>query len=61
MVGAVKKKSAKLAAKRFALTATHLAAYTQAVDETDLSDQGKTWAYEAALIKLAVAFGEADA
>lgn len=52
----MKKKSAKIAAKRFVSTAEHLTRYTEDVDRTSLSAQGKTWAYEAALMKLAVAF-----
>lgn len=51
-----KKKSAKLAAKGFVTTATHLKSYTLAIDAAGLSAQETTWAYEAALIKLAVAF-----
>jgi hypothetical protein len=42
--------------KNFLRTVVALLVYTNAIDASSLSDQGKTWAYEAALIKLAVAF-----
>jgi hypothetical protein len=37
-------------------TADSLASYAGAIDTSTLSEQEKTWAYEAALIKLAVSF-----
>jgi hypothetical protein len=51
-----RKKSAKTAAKRFIDQTTALIGFAQSVDASDLSARGRTWAYEAGLIKLAVAF-----
>ncbi len=45
-----------MAAKRFIETADSLASYAGAVDTSSLSEQEKTWPYEATLIKLAVSF-----
>jgi cupin superfamily acireductone dioxygenase involved in methionine salvage len=51
-----KKKSAKHAAQQFVGTAAALNAYAASVDGSPMSAQEKSWAYEAALIKLAVGF-----
>lgn len=51
-----KKKSGKGAASSFVTRAVALEAYAASIDATALSAQEKTWAYEGALIKLAVGF-----
>jgi len=51
-----RKKSAQTAAKKFLTTAVALDRYAASIDAANLSAQEKTWAYEAALIKLAVGF-----
>ncbi len=51
-----KKESGKGAASSFVTRAVALEAYAASIDATALSAQEKTWAYEGALIKLAVGF-----
>ncbi|HEX9357661.1 MAG TPA: hypothetical protein VF933_28075 [Streptosporangiaceae bacterium] len=51
-----RKKSGKKAASDFKLTLRRIEEFVAEVDLAGLSDQALTWAYEAAVIKAAVAF-----
>lgn len=51
-----RKKSGKKAAREFKATLARIESFTQEIKSVDLGDQATTWAYEAALLKTAVAF-----
>jgi hypothetical protein len=51
-----RKKSGKKAAEVFRTKVDRIEQYLGEVDASSMSDQGKSWAYEAAIIKTAVAF-----
>src|SRR6266581_6104041 len=51
-----RKKSGKKAAQKFRQALARIEAFTREIDSSNLSDQAVSWAYEAALIKTAVAF-----
>lgn len=51
-----RKKSGKKAAREFRSTVTRIEVFTREIEAAGLGDRAVTWAYEAALIKTAVAF-----
>lgn len=51
-----RKKSGKKAAQKFKDTLARIETFTHEIDNSNLGDQAMSWAYEAALIKTAVAF-----
>jgi len=51
-----RKKSGKKAAQKFRQAVARIETFTREIDSSNLGDQAVSWAYEAALIKTAVAF-----
>ncbi|MFE6166177.1 hypothetical protein ACFQ7F_45625 [Streptomyces sp. NPDC056486] len=51
-----RKKSGKFAAGKFKETTQRIREYLDEIDDSGMTDQAVTWAYEAALMKIAVAF-----
>ena len=51
-----RKKSGKKAARKFRQAVARIETFTREIDSSNLGDQAVSWAYEAALIKTAVAF-----
>lgn len=51
-----RKKSGRKAAQKFRQALARVEAFTREIDSGNLGDQAVSWAYEAALIKIAVAF-----
>lgn len=50
-----KKKSGRKAAQKFRQVLARIEAFTREIDSGNLGDQAVSWAYEAALVKTAVA------